>query len=51
MKPVANFIISFRANKASNMYDYKDVLAEVLIDEQTLQKRVRELGEQISEDF
>lgn len=33
------------------MYDYKDVLAEVLIDEQTLQNRVRELGEQISEDY
>lgn len=37
--------------RRDSMYDYKDVLAEVLIDEQTLQKRVRELGEQISEDF
>ena len=33
------------------MYSYKDVLAEILIDEQTLQKRVRELGEEISRDF
>jgi hypoxanthine phosphoribosyltransferase len=33
------------------MYSYEDVLAEILIDEETLQKRVRELGEQISRDF
>ena len=33
------------------MYSYKDVLAEVLIDETTLQNRVRELGAQISEDY
>ncbi len=33
------------------MYDYQDVLAEVLIDEQTLQKRVAELGEEISKDY
>lgn len=33
------------------MYSYKDVLGEVLIDEQTLQNRVRELGKQISEDY
>ncbi len=33
------------------MYSYRDVLAEVLIDEKTLQKRVRELGEEISRDF
>lgn len=33
------------------MQDYKDILAEILIDEETLQKRVRELGEQISRDY
>jgi hypoxanthine phosphoribosyltransferase len=33
------------------MQDYRDVLAEVLIDEVTLQKRVRELGAEISADY
>lgn len=33
------------------MYSYQDVLAEVLIDEDTLQKRVAELGEEISRDY
>jgi len=33
------------------MLDYKDYLAEILIDEQTLQKRVAELGAQISHDY
>ncbi len=33
------------------MQDYKDVLAEILIDEKTLQKRVAELGAEISEDY
>jgi hypoxanthine phosphoribosyltransferase len=33
------------------MQDYKDVLAEILIDEQTLQKRVAELGAEISADY
>jgi len=33
------------------MQNYQDFIAEVLIDEQTLQKRVRELGEQISRDY
>ena len=33
------------------MYSYQDVLAEVLIDETTLQKRVKELGEEISRDY
>ena len=33
------------------MYSYEDVLAEVLIDEETLQKRISELAEQISEDY
>ncbi len=33
------------------MQDYKEVLAEVLIDEPTLQKRVAELGAQISADY
>ena len=33
------------------MQDYKEVLAEILIDEQTLQKRVAELGLEISRDY
>lgn len=33
------------------MQNYKDVLAEILIDEKTLQARVKELGEQISADY
>ena len=33
------------------MQDYKEVLAEVLIDEKTLQKRVAELGAEISIDY
>jgi hypoxanthine phosphoribosyltransferase len=33
------------------MYSYQDVLAEILIDEETLQKRVKELGEEISKDY
>ena len=33
------------------MYSYKDVLAEVLIDEETLQKRVQELADEISRDY
>lgn len=33
------------------MKNYQDVLAEILIDAETLQKRVRELGTQISADY
>ena len=33
------------------MQDYKDVLAEILIDADTLQARVKELGTQISKDY
>ena len=33
------------------MQDYKDVLAEILIDEERLQKRVAELGAEISADY
>jgi hypoxanthine phosphoribosyltransferase len=33
------------------MQDYKDLLAEILIDEERLQKRVAELGEEISADY
>ena len=33
------------------MYSYQDVLAEVLIDEKTLQNRIAELGEEISRDY
>ena len=33
------------------MQEYQEVLAEILIDEQTLQRRVAELGEEISADY
>ena len=33
------------------MQDYKDVLAEILIEAEALQARVRELGAQISADY
>jgi hypoxanthine phosphoribosyltransferase len=33
------------------MQDYKDIIAEILIDETMLQKRVKELGAQISHDY
>lgn len=33
------------------MQNYKDVLAEILIDEETLQARVRQLGSEISMDY
>jgi hypoxanthine phosphoribosyltransferase len=35
----------------NEMQDYKDVLAEVLIDEKTLQARIKELGSEISTDY
>ena len=33
------------------MQDYNEVLAEVLIDEETLQRRIRELGREVSADY
>jgi hypoxanthine phosphoribosyltransferase len=33
------------------MQDYKEILAEILIDSPTLQKRVRELAEEIDKDY
>ena len=33
------------------MQDYHDILAEVLIDEQTLQRRIKELAEEINRDY
>jgi hypoxanthine phosphoribosyltransferase len=33
------------------MQNYHEFLSEILIDEQTLQNRIRELGEQISQDY
>jgi hypoxanthine phosphoribosyltransferase len=33
------------------MQDYQEVLAEILIDSETLQKRIRELGAEISADY
>jgi hypoxanthine phosphoribosyltransferase len=33
------------------MQDYQEVLAEILIDEKTLQNRIAELGEEISRDY
>jgi hypoxanthine phosphoribosyltransferase len=35
----------------NEMQDYEDILAEILIDEQTLQARVKELGSEISMDY
>lgn len=37
--------------KRKKMQNYKDVLAEILIEADALQQRVRELGEQISNDY
>ena len=33
------------------MWDYRDFLGEVLIDEPTLRARIHELGQQISQDY
>jgi hypoxanthine phosphoribosyltransferase len=33
------------------MQDYKDLIAEILIDEKTLKRRIKELGEEISHDY
>jgi hypoxanthine phosphoribosyltransferase len=33
------------------MRDYREFLSEILIDEQTLQNRIKELGEEISRDY
>jgi hypoxanthine phosphoribosyltransferase len=33
------------------MQDYKELIAEILIDEKSLKKRVKELGKQISHDY
>jgi hypoxanthine phosphoribosyltransferase len=56
MKRAAALITKSRVSGAkyparSNMQDYKDILAEILIDEKALQKRVKELGSQISHDY
>ena len=53
MKHAAGNIISFPESieKAVKMYSYKDVLAEVLIDEETLQNRIKELADEICRDY
>jgi hypoxanthine phosphoribosyltransferase len=33
------------------MQDYRDIITEILIDEKSLQKRIKELGDQISHDY
>jgi hypoxanthine phosphoribosyltransferase len=33
------------------MQDYNDLIAEILIDEKTLKRRIKELGDQISQDY
>ena len=38
-------------SRTIDMLEYKEYLAEILIDEKTLQKRVAELGAQISRDY
>lgn len=44
-KSRVSWIVSYK------MQDYHEILAEILIDEQTLQSRVRELGTEISADY
>jgi hypoxanthine phosphoribosyltransferase len=52
MKRVVASIMKFRDNwYAMEMQDYKNILAEILIDEETLQTRVKELGAKISADY
>jgi len=33
------------------MQDYREIIAEILIEEKTLKKRIKELGDQISQDY
>lgn len=49
MKRAAAFII--KSPEVNNMHDYKDYLSEVLISEEKLQKRIAELGAEISRDY
>jgi hypoxanthine phosphoribosyltransferase len=39
------------ARTGASMQDYRDIIAEILIDEKTLKKRIKALGAQISRDF
>ena len=41
----------YPTERESKMQDYKEIIAEILIDEGTLKKRVQELGAQISQDY
>src|ERR671925_2132191 len=36
---------------SQHIQDYKNIIAEILIDEETLQARIRELGAEISADY
>jgi hypoxanthine phosphoribosyltransferase len=40
-----------RRLSGARMQDYHDILAEILIDEKTLQKRVKELADEINRDY
>jgi hypoxanthine phosphoribosyltransferase len=51
MKRAAGSIMKYPAKITDIMQHYNDILAEVLIDEQTLQSRIRELGAEISADY
>ncbi len=33
------------------MQDYREIIGEILINERTLKKRIKELGKQISQDY
>jgi hypoxanthine phosphoribosyltransferase len=54
MRRAAAYIIRYRdsaAIGAAQVQDYREVLSEILIDEASLQKRVAELGAEISADY
>jgi hypoxanthine phosphoribosyltransferase len=57
MKPAAESIIRFRATERCRkkeilmIRDYHEFLKKILISEETLQARIRELGAQISQDY
>ena len=51
MKPVVVAIIRFQKINRGKMRDYREFISEVLISNEQLNKRVAELGRQISQDY
>jgi hypoxanthine phosphoribosyltransferase len=51
--PVAakHFDMAHDARTGASMQDYRNIIAEILIDEKSLEKRIKELGDQISHDY